>query len=105
MLQEIPKTKSRSLLKRARLLYEIVQQRRSLEKDERDIKELFKQSMPEGGVVEAGAYIVTVTPKSRDQLVRQLLIERFGEAAVRECERPVAYLEVGVVRPRTKPPH
>lgn len=92
---------SKDAQQKAQRLYELIQQRLDAEKNEKALKTYFKDILGDESAVRVGEYIVTVVNKSRQVLDRDILVEKFGEEAIREFEKPLKYQEVSVT-PQTE---
>jgi hypothetical protein len=92
----ILQVKNAEVVEKAKELFAIVEKRRELEKNEKYLKEYFKEIIGDDSGVRVGPYLVTLTPKSRTGIDRDILIERFGLAAVKEFEKKIPYSEVNI---------
>lgn len=88
----------KNLVKQAVELSLIIEQRKTAEKREKELKELFKTKMSEKNLdtLTIGGVLISLVEKSRTGLDRSALVAKFGEIAVSKCETQTDFIQVDV---------
>lgn len=77
-------------------LVEIIQERKQLEKEEKELKAMFKDNMEVGEVFETEFALLSLTTKTRENLDRKSLEEEFGKEEIAEFVKKTEYLQVDI---------
>lgn len=88
-------TTNKESIKNATALLDIIEQRKELEKKEKELKDYFKLLTPEG-IIEAGKIVVMIKLKSRTGLDRSALVKELGDK-IHDFEVTTEYKEVTVM--------
>ena len=80
-------TKSTKKIECAIELYELTEQRRAIEKREKELKEFFKEEIGEGGALNAGPIIILLENCQRTSLDKKQLVIELGAERVKKFER------------------
>lgn len=79
-------------------LYDLVARRRSIEREERALKDYFIAMLKKRASLRFPGFVLTAVEKTRTQLSRALAVETLGEETTRTLEREVSWTEVNVVK-------
>jgi hypothetical protein len=82
----------------AQELLEVIEQRKSLDKRESDLKDLFKTKLNSQGIntLSVGGILISLVSKERSNLDKKALVAAFGEETVQGFERIAKYIQVDV---------
>jgi hypothetical protein len=87
----------REQIERAEQLLRVIEQRKSLEQQETELKEYFKHLMGDDLVLSAGSVIMIRSLKSRTDLDRALLERQFSPEFIKGFEITKTYYQLQVV--------
>lgn len=88
------KTISKENLVKSERLLTLIQERQRIEKEERALKDYFKD-LTTDGVVEVGDILITIEAKTRTVLDRDALMKKLGDK-IAEFEKLTQYQQVNV---------
>lgn len=82
----------------AKELLEVIEQRKSLDKRESDLKDLFKTKLNSHGIntLSVGGILISLVSKERSNLDKKALVAAFGEQMVQGFEKIAKYVQVDV---------
>jgi hypothetical protein len=82
----------------AKELLEVIEQRKSLDKRESDLKDLFKTKLNSQGIntLSVGGILISLVSKERSNLDKKALVAAFGEEMIQGFEKIAKYTQVDV---------
>lgn len=82
----------------AKELLEVIEQRKTLDKRESDLKDLFKTKLSGQGIntLSVGGILISLVSKERTNLDKKALVAAFGEEMVQGFEKVAKYVQVDV---------
>lgn len=77
----------------AEILFNMIQERRKLERKEKDLKDHFKKMMENSGVtvMKVGDFIITLDDRKTTSIDRQMLAEELGINEAKKFEKEINY--------------
>jgi hypothetical protein len=88
------KTQSKDLISKANELYQVIQQRKALEKAESELKDFFKEKITDG-VLDAGAVKILIQKRERTTLDAKALEKELGPK-LEKFQRVTEYTQMTV---------
>lgn len=92
------KTRSEDKIKIIKKLYQTIEARKKLEKEEAQLKEEVKIIMGDEKVLESENFVVSLDERSRTDLDKKLMIESLGSEVLKKFEKTSSYLQMSVVK-------
>jgi len=89
-------TKSKDKTEKAQMLYDLIQQRKVIEKAESDLKAFFKDQITDGVLV-AGDIVITLEARTRTGFDRKALEIKLG-IEIKDFETTTEYTQMNVVK-------
>lgn len=87
---------------KAALLFDLIEQRKEMEKKEKELKDYFRSvlSADQINVVHVGGYIVSVADRVTTTIDRKLMAEILGDDEVRKYEKKTPYqiLDIKIIK-------
>jgi hypothetical protein len=92
------KTTKKQLIEKAAILAEMIESSKSLEKNIKELKAMFKNEMENEKFLECGQFVITLTEKSRTNLDRESLINELGKETIEPFITATVYEEFKILR-------
>jgi hypothetical protein len=80
----------------AQRLAAVIDQRRELEKEERELKEHFKAEFGSSSILQVGDVIITAEERTRTSLDKSKLIAVYGKDTMAQYETVTTYIQLNV---------
>ena len=88
-------TVQKETIEKAKRLAVLIESRKTAEKEEKELKEFFKQTIGADGSLQVGDWLVIVSEKSRTDLDKKALVVEYGDK-IKAFEKTTTYSMVEV---------
>lgn len=92
------KTRSADKIKIVKKLYQTIEARKKLEKEEAQLKEEVKLIMGDEKTLEADDFMVSLDERSRTDLDKKMMAESLGSDVLKKFEKTSSYYQMSVVK-------